>query len=297
MSKPVVKTSGADRPALRLPELSARIRARRSQLGLTGAELAQRSSISPSYVSLIESGAKVPDDDVAAKLARALEDDEDLYRACARGARLGPERLDLLSRLGAASRTPAYLSLVESGQAVPKLAGSDEADDLALRMREVAGRLSSPPSAASPAGADARVSSSSVVSVPVLAEGSDPIALDGAEPARAIVDSMLVDRRLLGPAVRDLFAYDLTPRSLAHLRGAAEAGDRLVFQRPAAPSPDRICVVRRDGGLLLSRVLFNGRTLLLLPGEGESGFESLDVPDEKVLGHVVVGSHVLLVRR
>jgi hypothetical protein len=77
----------------------------------------------------------------------------------------------------------------------------------------------------------------------------------------------------------------------------AEAGDRLVFQRPAAPSRDRICAVRRDGVLLLSRVLWNGRTLLLLPGEGGSGFESIDVADEKALGHVVVGSHVLLVRR
>jgi DNA-binding XRE family transcriptional regulator len=295
MSKQAVKPPGADRPALRLPELNARIRARRSQLGLTGAELAQRSGISPSYVSLIESGAKVPDDDVAAQLARTLDDDEDLYRALARAARLGPEKLDLLSRLGAASRTPAYLSLVESGQTVPKLADSNETDDLALRMREVAGRLSSPPplaSSAATAGA-----SSAVVSVPVLAEGADPIVLDGAEPTRAIVDSLLVERRLLGPAARDLFAYDLTPRGLGHLRGVAEAGDRLVFQRPAVASPDRICAVRRAGGLLLSRVLWNGRTLLLLPGDGESGFDSIDVPDQKVLGHVLVGSHVLLIRR
>ena len=82
MSKQLVKSlrsTGADRPALRLPELNARIRARRSQLGLTGVELAQRSGISPSYVSLIESGAKVPDEDVAADLARVLDDDEDLY--------------------------------------------------------------------------------------------------------------------------------------------------------------------------------------------------------------------------
>jgi hypothetical protein len=44
-------------------------------------------------------------------------------------------------------------------------------------------------------------------------------------------------------------------------------------------------------------VLWNGRTLLLLPGDGESGFESIDVPDPKLLGHVLVGSHVLLIRR
>jgi transcriptional regulator with XRE-family HTH domain len=64
-----------------LPDLNLRIRARRSQLGFTGVELAQRSGISPSYVSLIESGAKVPDEEVAADLARVLGDNENLYRA------------------------------------------------------------------------------------------------------------------------------------------------------------------------------------------------------------------------
>ena len=84
---------------------------------------------------------------------------------------------------------------------------------------------------------------------------------------------------------------------MKHLRGVAEPGDRVVFQRRAELAPERICAVRHAGGLLLSRVLFNGRTLLLLPGEGESGFESIDVPDAQLLGDVVVGSHVLLIRR
>src|SRR5262245_54961900 len=118
----------------RLPALSARIRARRSQLGLTGAELASRAKISPSYVSLIEKGAKVPDEDVAVALARALGDDEDLYRAWARTARLGPEKLELLNRFEAMRRSPAYVRLVESGQA-----------DLSPRLREVAWRLQSRP--------------------------------------------------------------------------------------------------------------------------------------------------------
>ena len=58
----------------RLPDLRARMRRRRLQLGLTGTGLAQRAGISPSYVSLIETGAKVPEEDVAAGLARALDD-------------------------------------------------------------------------------------------------------------------------------------------------------------------------------------------------------------------------------
>ena len=294
MSKQPVKPSvegSTERPALRLPDVNARIRARRAQLGLTGVELALRSGISPSYVSLIESGAKVPDEDVAAGLARVLGDDEDLYRAWARGARLGPEKLELLNRLGAASRTPAYMSLVESGHALPRLPDADDAEDLASRMREVAGRLTTPAPSATRRG-----DPTAVVSVPVLAEGSDPAVLDAAETGRSLVDTVLIDRRLVGPSASGLFACDVAPGAMKHLRGAALPGDRIVFQRPAQLAPDRICAVRSPTGILLSRVLFNGRTLLLLPGEGESGFESIEVP-EKALAHVVVGSHVLLIRR
>jgi transcriptional regulator with XRE-family HTH domain len=93
--------------------------ARRSRL--TGTEVAQRAGISTSYVSLIENGAKVPDQEVAASLARALEDDEALYRAWARAARIGVHDLALLNQLEAIARTPAYVDLVESGQELPKL--------------------------------------------------------------------------------------------------------------------------------------------------------------------------------
>jgi transcriptional regulator with XRE-family HTH domain len=93
--------------------------ARRSRL--TGTEVAQRAGISTSYVSLIETGAKVPDEEVAASLARALEDDEALYRAWARAARIGVHDLALLNQLEAIARTPAYVDLVESGQELPKL--------------------------------------------------------------------------------------------------------------------------------------------------------------------------------
>lgn len=295
MSKETVKAqdhTAPDRPALRLPDLGARIRARRAQLGLTGAELAERAGISPSYVSLIEKGVKVPDEDVAAELARALDDDEGLYRAWTRAARLGLQKLDLLNRLEAASRTPTYLSLVESGQALPKLADSDADEDLATRMREVAARLTSP----SPAAAGL-TGSASVAAIPVLADGADPSVLDSAVPGASVVDRLLIDRRLLDPATRGLFACDVTPRAMKHLRGVAQPGDRIVFERGAHIAPDRICAVRQGAGLLLSRVLRNGRSLLLLPGEGETGFESLEMPNETALGDIVVGTQVLLIRR
>src|SRR5262245_34565969 len=105
----------------RLPSLHVRMRSRRAQLGPPGAQRAERAGISPSYVSLIEKGAKVPDESVAADLARALEDDESLYRSWARAARLGLHDLELLNRLDTIARTPAYVSLVESGESLPRL--------------------------------------------------------------------------------------------------------------------------------------------------------------------------------
>jgi transcriptional regulator with XRE-family HTH domain len=254
---------------------------RRGQLGLTGAELAQRADISPSYVSLIENGAKVPDEDVAARLARALRDDEDLYRACARASRIGLHRLDWLNRLDAISRSPAHVLRFESGEG---LEGVDVRQPAATRDAAPAG-----PAAGAPEAAE-------IVRVPVLAEGADPGR--AAPSPLAIRDRLLVDSRLVGdhdPA--RLFAYDVTEAHMKHLRGVASPGDRVVLRRGGRVSPDRICAVRTPRGVVLSRVLFKGRALLLLPGEGERDFESVDVEGVKALPGVIAGTHVLLIRR
>jgi transcriptional regulator with XRE-family HTH domain len=267
------------------------MRRRRAQLGLTGTELAQRAGISTSYVSLIENGAKVPDEDVAAGLARALDDDEALYRAWARAARLGVHDLALLNELEAIARTPAYLSLVESGEELPRLAprgaespGTDT--DLARRLREVASRLTPASSLATP----------HVVSVPLLAEGADPASLDGSR-SRSVRDRLLLDSRLIGGhEAKDLFAYEVTPGATRHLRGVAAPGDRVVFRRGGAVTPDRISAVRAARGIVLARALVQERSLLLLPGEGETTFESVGLGEGRGLSDVVAGTHVLLLR-
>jgi len=298
----------------RLPSLNARMRTRRSQLGLTGVELAQRAGISPSYVSLIEKGSKVPDEDVAAGLARALDDDEDLYRAWARASRLGLDNLDLVKRLEVIARTPAYVSLVESGQALPRQAlprlesreatpGRPSEDaDLTSRLRQVASRLAPFPGGetASAQGGSVEVE---VVEVPVLVEGADPERPDAGSPAPRVRDRLLLDRRLLGDRSREgLFAYEVTPATMKHLRGVAAPGDHVVFRDGGRSTPeggiapDRICAVRTGRGIVLARVLYKGGSLLLLPGEGESDFESVEVPGQALSG-VVAGTHVLLIRR
>jgi hypothetical protein len=135
-----------------------------------------------------------------------------------------------------------------------------------------------------------------VLRVPVLAEGSDP---GRTRPSPlAVRDRLVVDRRLLADhSPERLFAYEVTLPAMKHLRGLASPGDRIVFQRGGRVGPDRICAVRTPEGVVLSRVLFKGRSLLLLPGEGERDFASVDVEGLKALPGVVAGTHVLLIRR
>jgi DNA-binding XRE family transcriptional regulator len=299
----------------RLPSLNERIRTKRSQLGLTGAELAQRADISPSYVSLIEKGAKVPDEDVAARIARALRDDEDLYRAWARASRLGVHKLDLLTRMGAISRSPAYLSLVERGGTLPEgpLEGT-EAEDIRKHAREsprqaggsehwsvddMAGsgaHSEHEEGSAAALEASEPAAETGILRIPVLAEGADPGKI--APSPIAVQDRLLVDRRLVADySPERLFAYDVTLPAMKHLRGVASPGDRIVFQRGGRVNSDRVCVVRTPGGIVLSRVLFKGRSLLLLPGDGERDFESVEVEGLKALPGIIAGTHVLLIRR
>jgi transcriptional regulator with XRE-family HTH domain len=111
-----------------------RIRNRRIRLEMTGAELAKRIGVSPSYVSLIESGAKIPSPSVAQKIARALRDSPDLYQAWVLSARQGGWRQALRSShyWRAYSTDPRSLERVASGEDVPDLAGlvGDELPDV-----------------------------------------------------------------------------------------------------------------------------------------------------------------------
>jgi hypothetical protein len=131
-----------------------------------------------------------------------------------------------------------------------------------------------------------------------------PVLADGADPGRsvpsplAVRDRLLVDRRLVADhSPERLFAYEVTLPAMKRLRGLASPGDRIVFQRGGRVRPDRICAVRTPEGIRLSRVLFKGRSLLLLPGEGERDFASVEVERLKALPGVIAGTHVLLIRR
>jgi hypothetical protein len=135
-----------------------------------------------------------------------------------------------------------------------------------------------------------------ILRVPVLVEGADPGKT--APSPLAIRDRLLVDRRLVADhAPERLFAYDVTLASMKHLRGVASPGDRIVFRRGGRVAPDRICAVRSPDGIVLARVLFKERSLLLLPGVGEGDFESVEIDGLTALPGIIAGTHVLLIRR
>jgi hypothetical protein len=131
-----------------------------------------------------------------------------------------------------------------------------------------------------------------VVRVPLLGEGADP------DRSSAIHDHLLVDGRLLdGHERRALFAYEVTPEAMKHLRGVAAPGDLIVFRAGGPLVPDRICAVRTGHGIVLARVLFKDPSLLLLPGEGQTEFEAVDLPDATAVQSAIAGTHLLLIRR
>ncbi|HYS94387.1 MAG TPA: helix-turn-helix transcriptional regulator, partial [Candidatus Acidoferrales bacterium] len=113
--------SGADPIA---DPIGERIRERRTSMGLSLQELARRVETSPSHIFHIENGEKVPNEDLAARVARALGEDQDVFRAWARvrqrtdfytaAASADVVRRYLGTRPGSAS-SAAYAPAQESG--------------------------------------------------------------------------------------------------------------------------------------------------------------------------------------
>lgn len=299
-----------------------RIRNRRTALGLSGSELARRAEISPSYVSLIERGIKVPDEDAAARLARALEDDEDLYRAWARAERYGLHHLDEMQQLDALTSDAQTSRMLASGRDLPaataELSRSTSAlsrlADLAFRAPWPRARAASPaPSARQPPedlqqdivaeelAYDAEFSESEppapdlVVEVPVLTAGADPRRMLDA----TALPPLHLDARLLGTAdTAGLFAYELDRDADARLGGIASAGDYVVLSRRVRRlTAERVYAVRAETGRIrLGRVLFKGNSLLLLPATG-SDIEVVPLREGEPWRERVVGVVVLTLKR
>jgi transcriptional regulator with XRE-family HTH domain len=279
-----------------------RIRNRRTALGLSGVELAQRAQISPSYVSLIERGFKIPNEDAAARLARALGDDEELYRAWARAGRYGLDKLDQLQRLDELTSTSQTVRMLASGRDLPP-ARSAAAPAPRARTPEPTVASSPPPAEEDLSMAEmddaADVSepaqSDAVVEVPVLPAGTDPRHMLDANA----LPPLHLDARLVGEDAAGLFAYELDRAAAARLGDIASEGDYVVLTRRVRRlGTERVYAVRgEDGRIRLGRVLFKTNSLLLLPPAGGTDIEVVPLRDREEWRERVLGAVVLTMKR
>jgi len=305
-----------------------RIRNRRNRLGMTGAELAKRIGVSPSYVSLIESGAKIPSPSVAEKIARALRDSPDLYQAWVFSARQGGWRKALRSShyWQTYSTDPRSLERVASGEDVRDLESSgldhveedpgilDELVDFtpdALAAPEMKDAESDPSQARrslSLGGAigdlfrrKARPEEAprgfTLLEIPVLEDGADPGDDDEVDEAQT-VDTLFLDSRLFGTTdLRRPFAYRPGDRALRRVSGRIRAGDHVVLSSGVPQlRPETIVAVRFRREVVLARALLKKTALLLLPAPGAGDFDVIEIDDRDQLQSLVVGHVVLTVR-
>jgi len=278
------------------------IRTRREALELSYQALADRVGVSPSHIFHIECGDKVPSEEIAVAIARAIGEDLELFRAWARAR----GRADLATTMEATDQLDRRLAqrgiMLRPGMGAFALAQ--------MRRMHIAGRpepggegtfflrggqeigftqrarslddVESAPLVRSPEGDGP----AHRIRIPIVPAGEDPgegTAAGGGEMLRLRVDELAALERLDRP-----FAYRITSESAARFPGIP-IGALMVMTRRVLPiEPGTIHAVRLDGRVVLARVLWNGRELLLLPSEGASDFRVLPAPDEAALaGHIV----------
>jgi len=298
--------------------VGGRMRQRRETLGLTVRDLALKVGLresSASYLSQLESGAKTPHRALASSLAEALRDDPRIYLAwAATSGRSDPvESARAVQLLAETLGHPAYAGLVagpgpgpapplpETGAAAPAIAAA-EMEGL-VRARPIptagedqdvasAGTLAEIPTIPLPGAApQARIL------VPEIAEGADPGEGARSSPEVRAVHRVSADSLAgIEPPVRP-FAFRLSRAGARRVDDVLIAGDLAIVSRTSWPL-ERLApyAVRLLGRLVLSRVLWSGRQLLVLPGRDESDFIVLDAPDRAALERLIAGKVVARIR-
>lgn len=176
--------------------VAARIRSRRLGLGWSLKRLSEAAGgLAPSFLFNIENGRKVPSEEVAVRIARALEDDahEATYRAWAlaksRGRAIRRNHLELQAAWDLL-RTP-FGEPVQP-YAAPTLDETSHHDHEAARVALAAAAEAGPIVRMAP---DAREATR--LSVPVLESGSDPG--DGVRPpASLVINTLKLDPTVWG---------------------------------------------------------------------------------------------------
>lgn len=252
-------------------DLHRRIRTLRLRRGLTGMELAKRAGVSPSYVSLIEHGEKVPSEQVAVRLAGVLGEPEDRYRIWAATARMDAETRAAVMR--SREPLPAPVDLVETRSASREPVGTTVAEEarkaFTVAARRPPGRP--PRSENRPIDVSYRLDDDRVatlIQVPLLAPGCFSMAFP---PAKEEIEGLLsLDPRLIGrrigenaPSLVALRATEESARNVACWIGSRDIV--VVDRRPGRLDPSMIHAFMLEDELRLSRACVTEGTLFLLP--------------------------------
>lgn len=247
---------------------AARIRDRRASRGLSLRALAARASqetiatasgfgvgtaVSPSYLSLIENGHKVPNAAIARAIAAALEDDPALYEAWVATRK----RADLATAVAAA---------------------------------RVLSNLFDRPAASAPRTRTA-TGPATRLRVPVIREGDDPG--ESMRPSCGIDSWLRVDLRDLDDAQRERLDRPVAwrvERDALHLPDLFPRGAVALVLRNFLPlAAGAAYAMRTDERVALRRLLWNGRQLVALPPPGSHDFEVIEAPDARALRARVLG--------
>lgn len=241
-------------------DLHRRIRTRRIRLSLTGTRLAELSHCSPSFISLIESGRKVPSVELAERIAKALQDDPKLYAIWASiyriPKRIRPELSDALFAPwddgdGVARSSTLPPAMVPRGPGRPPLDDQEAAQVSASLDSDM---LLEP------------------LRIPHLAGG--PIPSDDPPPRNVIASLVSIDARLVGRSSSvGLVALQLDELSARLASVTFRTGDLVIVDRQPTSGPfsaQHVYVWNRPEGLILCRAATVDLDVVVLLPEGTS---------------------------
>lgn len=250
------EASGRDPLTAKLLEL---LYSSRKAKGLTVRELARQAEISPSYVSLIENGHKVPDVGTIERIGKVLDIDADLLRAW---ATVRGKTADATESVEAARSLALHMD-VPMGRR-PGIV----AQDLAFYEMEP------PPDYRSASLPDAH---DHAIAIPLMEEGEEPGATAPSSRRPLWVDERALPERT---ELTGAFAWRVGTPSLERLRGVYRRGDFVVISprawraRMDTFNPRKVFAVRLPERVVLSRVAWTGEELVLLGGENVIVLES-----------------------
>jgi transcriptional regulator with XRE-family HTH domain len=279
----------------------------RKARGWTVRDLAERAAISPSYVSLIENGHKIPDASTIERIGRALGIDQKLLNAwvTVRG-----RSADTGEAIEAARELVEQLGLSGGGTGEEGEWQLDQRSDAAMPMAMPSLMASAAPAGPGSAGypelrmreelrAELPDADRYVIGIPVVEEGTEPVPGEAPASDRR---PLWIDRRSLPERdeLRGAWAWRLSSKGIERVRGIYRRGDMVVIS-PLVWSPDNldphmVFAVREKSRVVLSRLAWTGREVVLLPGRGAPPLV-IEARDERGLADVIAGRVILAVQR